>query len=172
MPEIIPNGHGFKYLAPWDANAYFALPSQTTVTPGAARKMLAAANPNRVGMILSIGNTAGAVGFVSPVDPTSGGITLNSSTPFLIVDHEHWGVWCQVQWDCFAAAGINFSVIELILLKWPSNEGGGPSLRQPELSKQGPLSPSAQQIRRLLDRIQNDADLLSRLLAQTESLSV
>lgn len=119
---------GFDNLPPWIANRWFFLPTLTTAGVSGQTVEIAAANPNRVGLIISTAQIGGGgTGFIGPSASVGNGvgIQLAASNPYIQLTHHDWGVLTQAQWFGFVPnAGQSFSVVELVLRDWPQPDPG------------------------------------------------
>lgn len=111
-------------LAPWDAMPYFFTPTMTTYTLGTGALLIAPANPNRVGLIIStVDGSANCWVGPSPLVATNNGVPINQTQPPLMLTHRDFGPLTQVEWYAAASVmGIHVCVIELVLAKLPSGD--------------------------------------------------
>lgn len=112
-------------LAPWDENTWFELPTVTTVRllPGPPFQQLVAANPRRVGLIIS--TDGGAIAWIrpGPGQPVNqfnqDGITLSLATPSMEFYQSTSGVLAAMDWWVLNTVQQVFTTIELVLKDFP-----------------------------------------------------
>lgn len=113
-------------LKPWDANTYFDIPTMITYTLAAGANLIAPANPNRVGLIIStVDGSANCWVGPSPSVSTSNGIPINQTQPPLMITHRDFGPLVAVEWfGVSSVLNVHICVVEVILARLPQ---GGPS---------------------------------------------
>lgn len=113
-------------LAPWDANVYFRIPVMTTFSLVAGANLIAPANPNRVGLIIStVDGSANCWVGPTPQVTTSNGIPINQTQPPLQIIHRDFGSLVAVEWYAVSSVlSVHVCVVEVVLDKLPSGGDG------------------------------------------------
>lgn len=113
-----------KSMPPWDEMKYFDPPKITTVAlTSNTNTLIAAQNPNRIGIVFgTVGAPLGGL-FVRPGSPqingTGSGFALPTNNQLLQFTQSEWGILVQSDWygQCIGANGTVY-ITEVILRTW------------------------------------------------------